>query len=223
MGGPPLNPTETLLSSMVAWWDAPSYIGSGPLLNKGTIGSFADLTISGPTFASGVFTFDGIDDEMSAVTGNTYLDCNTGESISVGVVVNHDVAPNSYGIYCGKKNGSIGWLMYSNASAIQAYCKYMGYSFTAISPNPGSTGVPILLTFVRNTSTLQILSGSNISTSSPTSDTASGNQANTGLFTIGSAALQNKQKFKLIAAFFHRGILTTQNLTDICTYYGITP
>jgi hypothetical protein len=107
-----------LLSNMTGWWDGSTYSGSGDLLNSGTGGSSLDLTISGPSFSSGVFTFDGVNDKMECSDSSAF-DVAAGESMSIGWI-GQRLTTGSNGQRFIDKDGGIGgkvWLLRTTTSS----------------------------------------------------------------------------------------------------------
>lgn len=219
---------ETLLRSMVGFWDGSSYSGYGNWLNLGTSGSVGDLILgastAAPTFSVDHFTFDGVNDKMTMggdVNNFDALDKNN--NFTFGIILVSTATPSNSGTYVHKAvSATSGWVLASNGTAFAPLTLIQDSTHfpTATSVATTSLGIKSVYAGGSNSSG-QLFAGINGSVTSVT-DTRTGSSTNTVAMVVGANIAQNLfQKMDLYGMFIHQGALSAQNYTDIGAHYGL--
>jgi hypothetical protein len=218
------NPGGSLLATMVGWWDALTYSGSGNLLNKGTAGASGDMVPAGgsasPTFSTNHFVFDGVNDFMSNATDIASFDIpNKGTTFTAGIVINMPNTPNNGANYFCKGNGP-GWAIFGNGTLFGTKAFVNDSSYYIATGPVGTQNVKAL--HLMQVTTTQVIAALNNTQGTPITDGRTGSADSSQVLLLGQNGGGVCQKMDLYGAFVHRGALTAQNITDIGTYYGLT-
>ncbi len=164
-----------------------NYSGSGDWLDE--TGNSLDITITGPTFASNVFTFDGFNDEMS-VADSALLDFGATDPFTVLVMGKKpDVTPLGNQCIIAKKanftGGGPGYLLYNRPAGNVAFGIDDGTLVWTVTPAL-SDDTRFVVAGVRNVSDDDIegfLDGTG--SGSPAADTTTGTLANASPLVLG--------------------------------------
>lgn len=220
----------TLLLTMAGFWDATSYSGSGNLLNQGTAGSSGDMipgaSTAAPTFASGKFTFDGVNDTMmTAGDVSTFgAPAPSAGAFSFGVIVKFLTTVNFKSFLTKYPSAAGGWYMLANGTANQSYVQLLSILGTNTDPTlspVGAASEKCLLAFSTPSG------GPGVSYKNASGGTSQIEKRNGASTTIAKTAIgciadgTSNQNFEMYGAFIHQGALTSQNLTDIAAHWGI--
>lgn len=212
-----------LLLSALGWWDAADYT-SGAWANKGTAGSALNFTrgaaAANPSFASGEFTFDGVDDYMY-IADTATLDVAAGESLTFGVIMNPVVTvPNGKRII-SKDTGTGQTYLIRGSSGTSIVANFNdGTSSNFVGCALPTVGVYSLMAAVRDCAanlTWCYNGTSNNGSAALTSEAAINNAAE---FRIGGIAA-NFTNMKVKAAFLFKRALTIQQINSIKSYYNV--
>jgi len=212
---------EGLLTSAAGWWDASTYT-SGAWLNQGTEGATLNFTLgaatAAPSFASGEFTFDGVNDYMY-IADSSAIDIAAGESFTLGIIFNPTGATTNGARIISKDPGS---------GAIYNMQMTTG-PFIAVRLNDGSSapqtnvaaptvGSYQMAALVRDCTNNLLLGykNSSVVTIATTTEAAINNTAELRIGTTGTAI-----PMKVKAAFLFKRALTAAELLAIQHYYGL--
>lgn len=218
----PLTAGQALLKTFPFWWDARQYSGSGNLLNRGTVAS-RDLTINGPVFSVDKFTFDGVNDYMTA-SHHASMDADSTDWFC-GIIVKQLSPVTSDGFYIGKR-ASPGpyWDIASNGLGITGIKdEFRGSSTPAgeAGINPSGYLTPLKMMLGMKIIGINSTTAYANSTAGTTATTSrNGTIASSADLYIGTwNNVSNWQKFEFYGAFIARVALTAQNITDIVNDY----
>lgn len=223
------KPTSTFqLNSMVGWWDALTYSGSGNLLNKGTAGAAGDMIpAGGPVFSTDHFTMDGVNDVFATAGNVTAFDAPAkgAGAFSFGVILKF-LTTISFTTFMAKYPGTVGgYYMLANGTANQSYTQIRdalgGITAVALSPLGSASEKCVLATVVPNSGSPTSYKNSTAGTPVADNRTAAISSATSAKTTIGSIDGASYQNFQMFGAFIHQGALSAGNLADIAAYYGI--
>ncbi len=241
-----LDAGQTFLATCDGWWDAPTYAGSGNLLNLGTAGSTGDLVVKGtsadPTFASGKFTFDGVDDYLANAASVSAFNAparnGTAVPFTVGIVLTFPTTLSSFSPFISKRNANAGisegfWYIVANGTTKEGYCTVGandGSGIAATLTGASSAGTKaLLMSQIMPSPATNFIAFLNSSQGGSNADGRTNGRdcSTTAKFTIGgyngadAAFSANHEAFDLHAAFVRQGSTSAQNILDIRAHYGI--
>lgn len=219
---------RALLLSMVGWWDARDYSGSGSLLNKGTTGAAIDAALgagsAAPSFSVDHFVFDGVDDYM-AIPDNAALDFANADEFTVGVIVKFTTVPLTSGALLNKYDNSNGPLPgYYIVSTGTTYGVTTGISdtggqFTNVASPVSAVNAKTLFAMTRDGG---LIFATRDDTDNNSADTTTMTSANAQTLLVGKTPTNtNFQHFQLFGIFVSRTALIGSEILSILSEYGI--
>ncbi len=229
-GGGGGTPGEIVLSGCVLWLDTTDYSGSGDMVNKGTAGAALNGILGGggaaPTWTAGspgYFTFDGVND-LITVANNSALNFADADDWTLGAIWEHASAPANNARWVDKFSAGLeGYAMrYQSSSVNTIVTDSGGHAIAATGTGAVPTATKMLLLTTVNKSggnTARVRYNTTLGTSLSAAPLTSAT-TNTDPFEISSST--NPIAGKFYGVFLARSILTSTNITDVGTYYGVS-
>lgn len=218
------------ISGLVLWLDAENYSGSGATWPD-TSGNALDATlVNSPTWgthAGGrrMFTFNG-STQYATVADNALLDFGATDPFSL-VVISQQASYAASDWVVGKKT--------SSAVAFAGYCLRNGSGTPAqlvgqfsdgtngvgISTASRSNGALYLGSLTRNVGADQAEQYLDNTATTPVSDTTTATLANAVVLSIARDGSGGEYcAIDVLAVLLYSAVLTSGNISDLCTYYG---
>lgn len=220
------------LATMLGWWDGAGYSGSGNWLNQGVGGALDWVLGAGgaaPSFAAGVFTFDGVDDYM-AIADNALFDFLSGNPFSIGVIMTPKVAIVSGAAIMSKYSGSAAGYALAMASATtyqftvadQTTTNNAGTQTTAVNTKQLFGGMRYSQAHVSQAQTHKVVGGAQTQTNNTLGASGGGRTDNALALTLGARpGLTNFCQMDVVGVFLHNAPIHTIDLLAIGAYYGV--
>jgi len=224
----PATMGAALAAACPLWWDGPTYSGSGDLLNSGTAGSGGgrDMVLgaatAAPSFAAGVFTFDGSNDYMAMADnaaqtidgGTLWIVCTPVAT----VVLNSHIIGNNV---TGTGPGVVICVDSGTATTMNGTARVSGSSATALASavSAGTKRLYFVSRLPDGSGTIGIATGAAFSSAALTAQVGTINP--TLAMTIGARpALSNFFKMTFNAAGLADRPLGPMSLQAIASAYG---
>jgi hypothetical protein len=224
------DPRTAQLRAAPLWLDARNYSGSGTTWpNAGSAAATLDATLgNSPAWGDDAggwkrFAFVAASTTYAQTADSDLLDVEAGESFTLLAVIRQNTPP-SYGTYAGRAGASRKYSLSADGTTQRAYGLIGDATFTPTSTSSASTsGVLRLFALVRDVGADTITTFRNSTAGTPVTDTTTGYICRTGNFMVGrDGGSANYGTFDCLAVAFCRTALTSSDLADICTYYGVS-
>lgn len=220
---PDLSP---ILEDAVAWWKAADYSGSGNLLDGS--GNGHHLTISGPAFASGAFTFVTAESDYMEAADHADFDFGAADGFTIAVACSY-TAPGANAAVISKRSSlattavEAGWIIRASNAGMNTILVVDDGAATSNAAKTATSGVPGLVAGVRSIKADNLKEYAAREFGTPTTDATTGTLANAYPLRIGRLCGAGGSYFSMTfygAAIFRRS-LTAAELARVAAQFGV--